>query len=116
MVLRLTPTSTGARPSEARLSISRSRCCCSCSNTTDEYSAGGSRGLSLDNFVGLVAEREAATILRSGRRSAWAETPTADDVLALGPDDLEPERRLASRTWLASFRCRAPLCTHFEAA
>src|SRR5688572_12519098 len=31
------------------------------------------RGLSLANFVGLVAEREAKAILRSGRRSAWAE-------------------------------------------
>jgi DNA-directed RNA polymerase specialized sigma24 family protein len=54
-------------------------------------------GLSLENFVGLVAEREVATILRSGRRSAWAETPTEDDVLALGADEVEPERRLASR-------------------
>lgn len=37
------------------------------------------RGLSLANFVGLVAEREAKAILRSGRRSAWAEKPTSDD-------------------------------------
>jgi RNA polymerase sigma-70 factor (ECF subfamily) len=45
------------------------------------------RGLSLDNFVGLVAEREARAILRSGRRSAWAETPTRDDLVdAYGHD------------------------------
>jgi RNA polymerase sigma-70 factor, ECF subfamily len=54
-------------------------------------------GLSLENFVGLVTEREVASILRSGRRSAWAETPTEDEVLALKPDEVEPERRLASR-------------------
>lgn len=34
------------------------------------------RGLSLDNFVGLVAEREAGAILRSGKRSPWTEDPT----------------------------------------
>jgi hypothetical protein len=40
------------------------------------------RGLSLASFVGLVAEREAKAILRSGRRSAWAERPTSDDDLS----------------------------------
>jgi RNA polymerase sigma-70 factor (ECF subfamily) len=34
------------------------------------------RGLSLANFVGLVAERDAIAILRSGRRSPWTEDPT----------------------------------------
>jgi RNA polymerase sigma-70 factor, ECF subfamily len=33
------------------------------------------RGLSLENFVGLVAERETACILRSGKRSPWTEDP-----------------------------------------
>jgi len=57
-----------------------------------------SRGLSLLNFVGLVAEREAKAILRSGRRSAWAERPTADDeVSALALDDRGPEDELVSR-------------------
>jgi RNA polymerase sigma factor (sigma-70 family) len=36
------------------------------------------RGLTLESFVGLIAEREALTFRRSGRRSAWAEHPTAD--------------------------------------
>jgi RNA polymerase sigma-70 factor (ECF subfamily) len=36
------------------------------------------RGLSLENFVGLVAEREAQSFVRSGRRSAWAECPEED--------------------------------------
>ena len=37
------------------------------------------KGASLRNYVGLVAQREAGHILRSGRRSGWAETPTAPD-------------------------------------
>jgi DNA-directed RNA polymerase specialized sigma24 family protein len=46
-------------------------------------------GLSLENFVGLVAEREAISLLRSGRRSAWAECPTDEIWLhaALPADD-----------------------------
>lgn len=57
-----------------------------------------SRGLSLLNFVGLVAEREARAILRSGRRSAWAERPTSDDeVLALAAEGRAVEDELVSR-------------------
>jgi RNA polymerase sigma-70 factor (ECF subfamily) len=56
------------------------------------------RGLSLANFVGLVAEREAKAILRSGRRSAWAEKPTSeDDVSALAVDDRALEDHVVSR-------------------
>jgi RNA polymerase sigma-70 factor (ECF subfamily) len=40
-----------------------------------------SRGLSLASFCGLIAEREAASILRSGRRSPWTEDATADEDL-----------------------------------
>ena len=58
------------------------------------------RGLSLRNFVGLVAQREATAILRSGRRSAWAEDPTQDDV-QLGVEDHTPERQAAAREELA---------------
>lgn len=54
------------------------------------------RGLSLQNFVGLVAQREAAAMLRSGRRSAWAESPCADDV-PLAVDGHTPERHAAAR-------------------
>jgi len=39
------------------------------------------RGLSLASFCGLVAEREAASILRSGRRSPWTEAATELDEL-----------------------------------
>lgn len=60
------------------------------------------RGLSLASFCGLVAEREAASILRSGRRSPWTETATElDDLersLAAVPD---VEVRVSSREQLA---------------
>lgn len=39
------------------------------------------RGLSLSNYVGLLAEREVASILRSGRRSPFTEDPTEGDDL-----------------------------------
>lgn len=38
-------------------------------------------GLSLVNFVGLVAEREVGHIARSGRRSPWALDPTEETAL-----------------------------------
>lgn len=40
------------------------------------------RGLSLEGFAGLVAERQVASILRSGRRSPWTEDPTDAELLA----------------------------------
>lgn len=43
------------------------------------------RGLSLENFVGLVAERQVLSFLSSGRRNPWKE----DLILAAG--ELEPE-------------------------
>ena len=39
------------------------------------------RGLSLLNFCGLIAEREALSLLRSGRRSPFTETATELDEL-----------------------------------
>lgn len=59
------------------------------------------RGLSLANFCGLVAEREAASILRSGRRSPWADDPTeADDLAADVGTTGDFEARLARREQL----------------
>lgn len=59
------------------------------------------RGLGLASFCGLVAEREAASILRSGRRSPWAADPTDSEALER---DLDPspsfETRLATREQL----------------
>lgn len=60
------------------------------------------RGLTLASFCGLIAEREAASILRSGRRSPWTEAATElDDLekqLAEVPD---VEVRVSSRQQLA---------------
>lgn len=39
------------------------------------------KGLSLPNYLGLLAEREVASILRSGRRSPFTEDPTEHDDL-----------------------------------
>ncbi|HEY0711028.1 MAG TPA: hypothetical protein VGF45_00020, partial [Polyangia bacterium] len=39
------------------------------------------RGLSLKGFIGLVAEREAGAILRTGKRSPFTDEPTLDDSL-----------------------------------
>ncbi|HEX4953752.1 MAG TPA: sigma-70 family RNA polymerase sigma factor [Thermoanaerobaculia bacterium] len=56
------------------------------------------RGLSLANFVGLVAERQAISILRSGKRSPWKEDPTFADELdepdpARGPEEVAASRQ-----------------------
>lgn len=48
------------------------------------------RGLSLANFVGLVADRRVVSILRSGKRSPWTEKPEdldeVDDAAGSAPD------------------------------
>lgn len=59
------------------------------------------RGLSLVNFVGLVAEREVASIMRSGKRSPWTEDPTlAETMDHLGGQAQSPEPVIASRQTL----------------
>jgi len=61
------------------------------------------RGMSLTNFVGLVAEREVASILRSGRRSPWTEDPTLSEELERASDDAQgPEARMISQEILAA--------------
>jgi RNA polymerase sigma-70 factor (ECF subfamily) len=57
------------------------------------------QGLSLDNFVGLVARRRALSWLRSGHHSAWREDPTLDEAAAAAPAAAEddPEGVTASR-------------------
>lgn len=72
------------------------------------------RGMSLANFCGLVAEREAISILRSGRRSPWTEAATELEELekdmAAAPD---VELRVSSREQLAMLldRLRETLST-----
>lgn len=69
-----------------------------------------SRGLSLANFVGFLAERQVLSILRSGRKSPWTEDPTLDEDLAdLGPDVPGPDLRFASRELLVALLDRLRL-------
>lgn len=61
------------------------------------------RGLSLANFVGLVAERQVSSILRSGRRSPWTEDPTDAEALDVSAGSVEgPEGGVVSRDLLAA--------------
>ncbi len=60
------------------------------------------RGLSLKNFVGLVAERQVAGTLRSARRSPWTEDPTLGTELDELEDDRPSPERLATDRELAS--------------
>lgn len=55
------------------------------------------RGLSLESFVGLVAQRTASTILRSGRKTGWAEQPMDGAALPIEADLDTPERHIAQR-------------------
>jgi len=60
------------------------------------------RGLTLASFCGLVAEREAASILRSGRRSPWTDTATElDDLEKALAEVPDVEVAVSSREQLA---------------
>jgi RNA polymerase sigma-70 factor (ECF subfamily) len=70
------------------------------------------RGLSLPNFVGLVAEHQVASILRSGRRNPWKEEPTVSDDLDRSAGAIEGAApRVESRDFYARLleRLRAEL-------
>lgn len=68
------------------------------------------RGLSLEGFVGFIAERQVASILRSGRRSPWTDEPTdSDDLVDLAPQASSPEPRVASKELLTAILLRLPL-------
>ena len=74
-----------------------------------------SKGLSLANFVGLVAEREVASILRSGRRTPWREDPTEADALEAldqpANDSQAADERLGSREVLVKLLDRLRECS-----
>jgi RNA polymerase sigma factor (sigma-70 family) len=55
------------------------------------------RGLALDSFAGLVAERLTVSILRSGKKSPWKEDPTLTEELDSASPAADPERQSASR-------------------
>lgn len=58
------------------------------------------RGLTLLNFVGLVAERQTASILRNGKRSPWKEDPTLPEDFQQASPESGPEEIAASREQL----------------
>ncbi|HEV8240462.1 MAG TPA: hypothetical protein VGS57_13920 [Thermoanaerobaculia bacterium] len=58
------------------------------------------RGLSLENFVGLVSERYTLSFLRSGRRNAWKEEPSATEALDVRVEEPDPEVIVSSRQQL----------------
>lgn len=57
-------------------------------------------GLSLVNFVGLVAQRRTGGILRNGKRSPWRDDPTLTEDLDQADSDPSPEVAAASRETL----------------
>jgi RNA polymerase sigma factor (sigma-70 family) len=60
------------------------------------------RGLSLENFVGLVAKCEVLSFLRSRRRNPWPEDPSlSEDEIDPETEDPGPEEIVASREHLA---------------
>jgi RNA polymerase sigma-70 factor, ECF subfamily len=60
------------------------------------------RGLSLESFVGLVAERKVLTFLRSGRSNPWREELTlAEEELEWGAPEPGPEKIVADREHLS---------------
>ena len=59
------------------------------------------RGLSLPNFVGLLAQRQVASILRSGKRSPWTEDPADLAELETGAGSEDSALRLESREMLS---------------
>lgn len=59
------------------------------------------RGLSFDRFVGFLAEREVAMIMRTGKRNPWTEDPTVDEAMArLSGATASHEEVVASRELL----------------
>jgi RNA polymerase sigma-70 factor (ECF subfamily) len=59
------------------------------------------RGLSLENFAGLVAERQVLSFLRSGRRNPRQETSWGEDEIDAPAPDCGPEEVTAGREHLA---------------
>jgi RNA polymerase sigma-70 factor (ECF subfamily) len=56
------------------------------------------RGMSLDSFVGLLAQHQVISILRSGRTSPWRDDPTEiEDLERMGAFATTPEAIVGSR-------------------
>lgn len=75
------------------------------------------RGLSLANFVGFVAERQVASILRTGKRNPWREDPTLTEELdgadpAPDPHHAATSRQILRRLLLRLEEVLSPLGRH----
>ncbi len=55
------------------------------------------RGLSLDNWVGLIAEQQVLALLRTRKRNPWTEEPTVTEELDQTSLEPSPERAALSR-------------------
>ncbi len=55
------------------------------------------RGLSLDNWVGLLAERKVLSLVRTRKRNPWTEEPVVADALDRSSDHPDPEAEALSR-------------------
>jgi RNA polymerase sigma-70 factor (ECF subfamily) len=61
------------------------------------------RGMSLDSFVGLLAQHQVISLLRSGRTSPWREDPLdSDEVAELDSAAPTPEAVFSSREKLSA--------------
>jgi DNA-directed RNA polymerase specialized sigma24 family protein len=61
------------------------------------------RGMTLDGFVGMLAQHQVVSILRSGRTSPWREEPTESEKFDdLGTSTVTPEAVISSREDLRS--------------
>ena len=59
------------------------------------------RGLSLENFAGLVAERLAISTLRTGKRNPWREDEADEEALAAMPSaETGPAEEVASADFM----------------
>jgi len=59
------------------------------------------RGLSLENFAGLVAERLAISSLRTGKRNPWREDEADEEALAAVPSaEAGPAEEVASADFM----------------
>ena len=73
-----------------------------------------SRGLSLANFVGLVADRQVSSMMRSGRKNPWRDMPEEVDELEAGSEtvpDAEPQIQSRRALELLLDRMRSSLST-----
>jgi DNA-directed RNA polymerase specialized sigma24 family protein len=59
------------------------------------------RGMSLDSFVGLLAQHQVISLLRNGRTSAWREEPTESEQMDTFPGPARtPDSIISSRDYL----------------